>query len=73
MTIAVRPSLPVDGIDLILGNHLGHDSVFPFQSPPPPVVRPKGLELSIESDSVLKSSQRCSLPVQLLVLWLVHR
>ena len=29
VTIAVRPSLPVDGIDLILGNNLGHDSVFP--------------------------------------------
>ena len=24
--------------------------VFPFQSPPPPVVRPTGVELSIESD-----------------------
>ena len=50
MTIAVRPSLPVDGIDLILGNNLGHDSVFPFQSPPPAVVRPTGVELSIESE-----------------------
>ncbi|XP_059926095.1 uncharacterized protein LOC132471091 [Gadus macrocephalus] len=51
VTIAVRPSLPVDGIDLILGNNLGHGSVFPFQSPPPPVVsRPTGGELSVESD-----------------------
>ena len=55
VTIAVRPSLPVDGIDLILGNNLGHGSVFPFQSPSTPVVRrPTGVELSVESDKCLK-------------------
>lgn len=53
MIIAVRPSLPVDGIDLIMGNNLGHDCVFPCQSPPPPVVS-TGVLLSPESDKCLE-------------------
>ena len=69
----VRPSLPVDGIDLILGNHLGHDSVFPFQSPPPPVVRPTGVELSIESDKCFEEFPEVFTACAVTRLWLVHR
>ena len=54
--IAVRPSLPVDGIDLIMGNNLGHDCVFPFQSLPPPVVS-TGVLLSPESDKCFEDFQ----------------
>ena len=53
VTIAVRPSLPVDGIDLIMGNNLGHDCVFPCQSLPPPVVS-TGVLLSPETDKCLE-------------------
>ncbi|KAK0130706.1 hypothetical protein N1851_034660 [Merluccius polli] len=53
VTIAVRPSLPVDGIDLIMGNNLGGDCVFPGQSSPPPVVKTGQLR-SPESDKCLE-------------------
>ncbi|KAL2095958.1 hypothetical protein ACEWY4_008106 [Coilia grayii] len=39
VTIAVCPSLPIDGIDLIVGNNLAYDCVFPEQVIPPPVVK----------------------------------
>ena len=39
VTIAVRPSLPIEGIDLIVGNNFGRDCVFPDQVSPPPVVK----------------------------------
>ena len=63
VTIAVRPSLPVDGIDLILGNHLGHDC-FSFS------ISATACGQAYRSGAC---SQRCSLPARLFVLWLGHR
>ncbi|KAK0145668.1 hypothetical protein N1851_015449 [Merluccius polli] len=37
--IAVRPTLPIDNIDMIIGNNLGGDCVWPETSCPPPVVK----------------------------------
>ena len=37
--IAVRPTLPIDNIDMIIGNNLGGDCVWPEKSCPPPVVK----------------------------------
>ncbi|XP_073672376.1 uncharacterized protein [Paramisgurnus dabryanus] len=53
VTIAVRPSLPIEGIDLIVGNNLAHDCVFPDQLSPSPVVK-SGAVLVDESDKCQK-------------------
>lgn len=53
VTIAVRPSLPIEGIDLIVGNNFAHDRVFPDQVSPPPVVK-TGASLLDESDRCQK-------------------
>ncbi|KAK0132100.1 Retrovirus-related Pol polyprotein from transposon 412 [Merluccius polli] len=49
VTIAVRPSLPIEGIDLIVGNNFAHNCVFPDQVSPTPVVRTEAYVLD-ESD-----------------------
>ncbi|KAK0133433.1 hypothetical protein N1851_031064 [Merluccius polli] len=53
VTIAVRPSLPIEGIDLIVGNNFAHNCVFPDQVSPPPVVKTEVLEYD-ESDKCKK-------------------
>lgn len=53
VTIAVRPSLPIDGVELILGNNLGGGRVWPEGSLPPPVVR-RDVVPSAESDKNLQ-------------------
>lgn len=42
VTMGVRPSLPVEGVDIILGNNLAGESVWPVLSPSP-IVTPKSL------------------------------
>ena len=51
VTIAVCPSLPMDGIDLIIGNNVGRDCVFPKS--PPPVVKNE-VTTSTQPDSCLQ-------------------
>lgn len=53
VNIAVRPSLPIEGIDLIVGNNFAHDRVFPDQVSPPPVVNTRVSFLN-EADSCQK-------------------
>ena len=52
VVIAVRPTLPVDGIDLIIGNDLGGGCVWPEESCPPPVVK-SVVSASAEPDKCL--------------------
>lgn len=53
VTIAVRPTLPVENIDLIIGNNLGGGCVWPERSCPPPVVKTVPMS-SVEPDKCLK-------------------
>lgn len=49
----MRPSLPIEGIDLIVCNNFAHDRVFPDQVSPPLVVK-TGASLLDESDRCQK-------------------
>ncbi|KAK0134480.1 Retrovirus-related Pol polyprotein from transposon 412 [Merluccius polli] len=53
ITIAVRPSLPMEGIDMIIGNNIGRDCVFPEQKSPLPVVM-KEVTSSVQTDGCLR-------------------
>ena len=48
VVLAVRPSLPVEGVEMILGNNYAGGRVWP-EMPPPPVVNTKSF-LHVESD-----------------------
>lgn len=54
VTIAVRPTLPVENIDLIIGNNLAGGCVWPEMSCPSPVVMPSVAMPSVEPDKCLK-------------------
>lgn len=53
VTIAVRPTLPVENIDLIIGNNLAGGCVWPEMSCPSPVVKTVAMP-SVEPDKCLK-------------------